>query len=78
MEKQIKDIVAYCQGRCDEWDDMVSVALGYLGRHEPVPYWIRTKIEDLVSEWCNENDVSLDFFEDVDKMVEDVIYGNAV
>ena len=74
----IKKVAAYCRKHCDEWDDMVSIALGYMGRKEPVPYWIKEKVEGLVSEWCEENGYALDFFEDWDKIVEDVIYGDAV
>lgn len=57
---------------------MVSIALGYMGRKEPVPYWIKEKVEGLVSEWCEENGYALDFFEDWDEIVEEVIYGDAV
>ena len=75
---KIKEIAAYCRKRCDEWDDMVSIALGYMGRKEPVPNWIKERVTELVTEWCGVNEVALDFFEDWDKIVEDVIYGNVV
>ena len=70
---QLKEIVAYCAANIDNWDVKCGMALSYIGKKMPIPTWFRNEIEDKVSEWCEDNDIALDFFEDWDKIVEEII-----
>ena len=66
MDK-LKEIVAYCAANIVDWDLKVEMALRMI---DP---GFRNEIEDKVSEWCEDNDIALDFFEDWDKIVEEII-----
>lgn len=68
MDK-MKDIVAYCAANIEDWDIKCGMALSYIGRRMPIPYWFRNEIEDAIDEWAEENYVEL--AEDFD--AEDVV-----
>lgn len=70
---QLKEIVAYCAANIVDWDLKVEMALRMIGRRMPIDPGFRNEIEGCVAEWCEDNDIALDFFEDWDKIVEEII-----
>lgn len=69
----IKEVVAYCAANIEDWDIKCGMALSYIGNRMPIPTWFRNEIEDKVSEWCDEHEVSLDFFEDWEDIAEEIV-----
>lgn len=69
----IKEVVAYCARTIVDWDLKSELAVRMIGRHMPIDPGFRNEIEDKVSEWCDEHEVSLDFFEDWDDIAEEIV-----
>lgn len=67
----MKAIVAYCAANISDWDMKCELAVNMIGRHLPIDYGFRNEIEDCVAEWCDDNDVSVDFIEGID--VEEIV-----
>ena len=70
---ELKEVVAYCAANIEDWDAKCDLALGMIGRRMPIDYGFRNEIEDCVAEWCEDNEVSLDFFEDWDDVAEEIV-----
>ena len=70
MEK-IKEVAAYCAANIVDWDLKCELALRMIGRRMPIDPGFRQEIEDCVEEWCDDNEVALDFFEGID--VDEII-----
>lgn len=68
-----KDVARYCAKNIVDWDLKCEMALRHIGRHMPIDYGFRNEIEEKVSEWCDDNDVSLDFLEDWDDIAEEIV-----
>lgn len=72
---ELKEIVAYCAANIEDWAAKCDLALSHIGRRMPIPAWFRNEIEDCVEEWCDDNEVALDFyvFEDWDGIAEEIV-----
>lgn len=68
---QIKEIAQYCAKNIEDWDIKAEMALRMIGRRMPIDPGFRNEIEDAVYEWCDENDVSVDFYDEID--VEEIV-----
>lgn len=73
MENKIKEVVQYCAANIVDWDLKSELAVRMIGRNMPIDYGFRNEIEECVEEWCEENEVSLDFFEDWDEIAEEIV-----
>ena len=73
MVYKMKDIVAYCAANIEDWDIKAEMALRMIGRRMPIDPGFRNEIEDKVSEWCDDNDVSLEYDEDWDDIAEEIV-----
>lgn len=62
----LKDVARYCAENIEDWDLKVELALRHIGRHIPIDSSFRIEIEDNAAEWCDENDVSIDFLDGID------------
>ena len=71
--EQLKEIAQYCAEHIEGWDAKCALALDSIGRHEPIGWEFRNEIENCVEEWCDDNEVSLDFFEDWDDIAEEIV-----
>jgi hypothetical protein len=71
MKKTIKEIAAYCAANISDWEEKRQLALAQIGYKMPIDYGFRNEIEDCVEEWCDENEVAVDFFEGID--VDEII-----
>lgn len=72
MDK-MKEIVAYCAANIVDWDLKSELAVRMIGRHMPIDPGFRNEIEEAVSEWCDDHEVSLDFFEDWEDIAEEIV-----
>lgn len=72
-KRTLKSVARYCADNIDCWDAKCEIALDAIGKHFPIDYSFRDEIMDCVSEWCDENEVSLDFFDDDEEIAEDII-----
>lgn len=63
---EIVEVARYCAENIEDWDLKVEQALRDIGRHMPIDYSFRREIEDKAAEWCDDNDVSIDFFDGID------------
>lgn len=69
----IKEVARYCAENIEDWDVKSELALRHIGRHMPIDYGFRDEIMDKVEEWCDDNEVSLDFFDDSEEIAEDIL-----
>lgn len=69
----LKEVVAYCAANIVDWDLKSELAVRMIGRDMPIDPGFRNEIEDKVSEWCDEKEVSLDFFEDWEEIAEEIV-----
>lgn len=67
--ENIKEIVQYCAANIEDWDIKCGMALSYIGKRRPIPYWFRSEIGVCAEEWAEDNDVEL--AEDFD--AEDIV-----
>lgn len=70
----IKDVARYCAEHIEDWGEKRELALAMIGRHMPIDYGFRSEIEDCVCEWCDDNEVSLDFFDDWEDIAEEIVF----
>lgn len=70
---QIKEMAQYCAKNIEDWDIKAEMALRMIGRRMPIDPGFRNEIEDKVSEWCDDNDVSLEYDEDWDDIAEEIV-----
>jgi len=68
-----KEVARYCAENIVDWDVKSELAVRMIGRHMPIDPGFRNEIEDCVSEWCDDNEVSLDFFEDWEDIAKEII-----
>lgn len=69
--EQLKKIAQYCAENIEDWDLKLDLALRHIGRKMPVDAGFASEIEDKASEWADENNYSVDFFEGIN--VEEII-----
>ena len=71
---KIKEIAAYVRHRIEDYEVRFQLALKYMERNRCSLRFADSElfeeIVDAVSEWCDENEVSLDFYEDWDDLIE--------
>lgn len=73
MMNTLAEVAAYCAANIEDWDIKCGMALSYIGKRMPIPSWFRNEIEECVSEWAEDNEVSVDFFEDWEKVAEEIV-----
>lgn len=69
----LAEVAAYCAANIEDWGEKKELALAMIGRRMPIDYSLRNEIEDAVCEWCDDNEVSVDFFEDWEKVAEEIV-----
>lgn len=71
---QIKEIAAYVRNNVEDYEERLQLALNRMDRmREPLRMADRSlydEIVDAISEWCDDNEVSLEFDEDWDDLIE--------
>lgn len=71
---KIKEIAAYVRNNIEFYEERLQLALNKMDHMRCslrfADSGLFEKIVDVVSEWCDDNEVSLDFFEDWDDLVE--------
>lgn len=71
---KIKEIAAYVRNNVEFYEERLQLALNKMDHMRCSLRFADSelfeKIVDVVSEWCDDNEVSLDFFEDWDDLVE--------
>lgn len=75
-KKMIKEIARYCAENIEDYELRVKVAFGYIDRMrcplsmaDPRLY---DEMYDLICEWAEENDYSVDYIDDID--VEEIFW----
>lgn len=71
--EQLKDVARYCAEHIEGWDAKCDLALDAIGNGMPIDWEFRNEIEGRVDEWCEDNDVALDFFEEWDEIAREII-----
>ena len=70
----LKDIAAYVRNNIEFYEERLQLALNRMDHMRCSLRFADSalfeKIVDVVSEWCDDHEVSLDFFEDWDELVE--------
>lgn len=67
----LQKIAAYCAANIEDWDLKVDLALRHIGRKMPIDAGFASEIEDRTYEWCDENNVSVEYNQTID--VEEII-----
>lgn len=74
--EQLKSVAAYCAANIEDYELRVQLALNVMDRMR-CPLWMAderldNEIRDCIEEWCDDNEVSIDFFDDID--TEEIIF----
>lgn len=73
-KKMTREIAAYCRNNIEDFEERVQLALKKMGRMRcPFSMADQELYDDIVNcicEWCEDNDYSVDFFEDWDEVIE--------
>lgn len=71
---QINEIAAYVRNNVEDYEERLQLALKRMDRmREPLRMAdgsLYDEIVDAISEWCDDNEVSLEFDEDWDELIE--------
>ena len=71
---QINEIAAYVRNNVDDYEERLQLALKRMDRmREPLRMAVNglfDEIVDAISDWCDDNEVSLDFYEDWDDLID--------
>jgi hypothetical protein len=76
----LKEIAAYCAAHIEDYEVRVQLALKQMD-HMRCPFnmaddgRLSNEIEECAREWCDDHDVSIDFFDDID--VEEIVFAGA-
>ena len=69
-----KELAAYVRNNIEDYEERLQLALNRMDRmREPLRMADRSlydEIVDAISEWCDDNEVSLEFDEDWDDLIE--------
>lgn len=69
-----KEIAAFVRNNIEDYEERLQLALKRMDRmREPLRMADRSlydEIVDAISEWCDDNEVSVDFYEDWDDLIE--------
>ena len=69
-----KELAAYVRNNIEDYEERLQLALKRMNRmREPLRMADRSlydEIVDAISEWCDDNEVSVDFYEDWDDLIE--------
>ncbi len=69
-----KDIAAYVRNNVEFFEDRLQLALNKMDRLRCSLRFADSElfdaISDAIDEWCNDNEVSVDFYEDWDDLIE--------
>lgn len=72
----IEEIARYCAENIEDYELRVQVALGIIDRMRCPLYMadasLYDRMYDLAQEWCDDHEISVDFFDDID--VEDILF----
>ena len=60
----LAEVAAYCAANIVDWDEKTALALCMIGRHDPIDPGFRDEIEDAVREWAEDNEYSIDEWDD--------------
>lgn len=63
---ECKEIAQYCAENIEDWNLKVNLALRHIAGNLPIDAGFASEVEDRAYEWCDANDVSVDFFEPID------------
>lgn len=71
---QRKELAAYVRNNVEFYEERLSLALRWMERDRcplrVADYNLYDAISDAVSEWCDDNEISLEFDEDWDELIE--------
>lgn len=71
---QINEIAAYVRNNVEDYEERLQLALKRMDRmREPLRMadnGLFDEIVDAISDWCDDNEVSLDFYEDWDDLID--------
>lgn len=74
MKKMLKEIAAYCRNNIEDFEERVQLALKKMDRMRcPLRMAdgeLFDEMTDTICEWCEDNGYSVDFFEDLDEIIE--------
>lgn len=69
-----KELSAYVRNNVEDYEERLQLALKRMDRmREPLrmaDQELYDEIVDAISEWCDDNEVSVDFYEDWDDLIE--------
>lgn len=69
-----KELAAFVRNNVEDYEERLQLALNRMGRmREPLRMAdgsLYDEIVDAISEWCDDNEVSLEFDEDWDELIE--------
>lgn len=73
-KKMLKEIAAYCRNNIEDYELRVQLALKRMERNRcslrMADSELFDEMVDAISDWCADNDFSIDFFEDWDDLIE--------
>lgn len=74
MANKLKEIAAFVRNNIEDYEVRFQLALKRMERNRCslrfADSMLFDEIVDAVSEWCDENEVSVDFYEDWDDLIE--------
>lgn len=74
--EHIKAIARYCAENIEDYEIRVQRALDVIGRNRCPLYMADSALYDEIlecaQEWCDDNEISVDFFEDID--AEEILF----
>lgn len=74
MDEKVKEVAAYVARNVRNYESRLAAAIDEMYAHRcslrHVASDLFEEIVDAVADWCNDNEVSLDFYEDWDDLIE--------